>query len=81
MMSPWRKWFEDLSSTKTQAGYAGMLLGIAIITRGLWLAKTAQDVATLASASWPIVATLLTAWGIVKVYQMRNGSPTPSKPS
>lgn len=55
----WRKSLGDLASTRIQATYLFLGIAAAITIKGLLLARTVTDIATLLTASWPLMLLIL----------------------
>ena len=53
--------------------YIGILVFVALVVRGIQLAKTAQDLALVMGAAFPIIGSLLAAWWGGKWLIAKNG--------
>lgn len=60
-MSPWRKWWADLASTRIQLTYLVVGLFSWTIIKGIRLAANVQDVAILLGTLTPVFAGVI-AW-------------------
>lgn len=80
-MSPWRKWWADLSGTRTQVTYLIVGLFVYITLRGVASARTTLDFVALLSAITPALMTVLVYhFGGKWLNAKQNEFPPPAPP-
>ncbi len=78
LFAAWLKWIADASGTKTQYGLIAMGSVVAMVYKGLTLAKSVPEVTALISAMIPVLGILIAAWGGIKYAEMKtNGGTIP----
>lgn len=79
-MSPWRKWWVDLSGTRTQVTYLVVGLFVYITLQGAARARTTSDFVALLGAITPALMTVLVYHFGGKWLDAKQNGPSVPKP-